>query len=86
MATQTDRAEFLKRVTEALGVGLPDGVEAACNLVKAEGESLGKTQRWRGACTGLLVSYDEAADADDVEGAQRFAVLRGLVDLTDANA
>jgi hypothetical protein len=53
MANQADRAEFLERVGAALGVGLPDGVEAAYVLVKSEGEGLGKTQRWRDAGTRM---------------------------------
>ncbi|MGW7270783.1 hypothetical protein ACWGH5_09710 [Streptomyces sp. NPDC054864] len=85
MANQADRAEFLERVGAALGVGLPDGVEAAYALVKAEGEGLGKTQRWKDACKGLVAAYETTEGVDDVEGHQRWAVLRSLVDLTHAN-
>jgi hypothetical protein len=85
MANQTDRAEFLERAGEAMGTGQPDGVEAAYGLITGEGAGLSKAQRWKDACAELESRYAATDDVADVEGHQRWAVLRAITDLTAAN-
>ncbi|MFF4430475.1 hypothetical protein ACFYZ4_15040 [Streptomyces sp. NPDC001513] len=82
MANKTDRAAFLVRLGEMIGI--PPTAETAREVyetVKAEGPTLGTSVNWQSAVEWLIKNYEEQTDDDG----RVWAAQQGRTWLTYAN-